>query len=227
MNRLLSLSVAAAAGMLASAAWAEPPPGSRIDSAPGSVEREDVHQQGAALRVMRRYATCLARSRPRWAEAMIALPFMSEDQAAAVQRDQGGEEDCMGYSGLELSFRAPVLIGGMAEYLIESRYRAAPLEPVSHLGDADVEARALTPRNGYEDLALCVVRRNPAAVRALLRTPPASAAERAGARDLAPDLGPCVPQGQTIAFDAGALRGLLAVSLYRALAAVASPAGRN
>ncbi|HMG47385.1 MAG TPA: hypothetical protein VK614_08000 [Allosphingosinicella sp.] len=227
MNRLLSLSVTAAAAMLASAAPAEPPPGSRIDPAPGSVPRQDVGAQGAALRIMHRYSACVARSHQRWAEAMIALPFMSEEQANAVRRQQGGEEDCMGYSGLELSFRAPLLVGGMAEYLIESRYRAAPLAPVSQLADSDVEAGALAPRNGYEDLALCVVRRNPTAVRTLLRTPPASAAEQAAARGLAPDLGPCVPQGQTIAFGPPTLRGLLAVSFYKTLAAVTSLPGRN
>ena len=90
MSRLLSLSVTAAAAMLASAASAEPPAGSRIDPAPGSVRRQEVEDDGAALRVMHAYALCVARSRPAWAEEMIALPLMSPEQYAAIRRGQGG-----------------------------------------------------------------------------------------------------------------------------------------
>jgi hypothetical protein len=216
MIRLLSLSVTAAAAMLASAAPAEPPAGSR-----------DAAAENAALRVMHSYSACIARARPDWAEAMIALPLMSEEQDAAVRRGQRGERNCLGYSGLQLTFRPRALVGGMAEYLIGARYRDATLEPVARLTEEQELSGPLAARNGYESLGLCVVRRNPGGVRDLLRTRVASGEERAAARRLAPDLGPCLPQGQQLAFDASGLRGVLAVGLYRALAALTPPTGRN
>ena len=58
----------------------------------------------------------------------------------------------MGYSGLELRFRPRALIGGMAEYLIGARYRAAPLEPVAQLPEEAEVSGPLAARNGYEFL---------------------------------------------------------------------------
>ena len=67
----------------------------------------------------------------------------------------------------------------------------------------------------------CVVRVNPAAVRALLLARPETAEERAGFNALATPFGTCLTEGQTLSFGKLALRGTLAVNYYRLAKAAA------
>jgi len=193
--------------------------GSRIDPTRNAVRHQEVGRPAAAQRVMQAYAACVVRDRPAWAEAMIALPYQTPEQRDAVRRAQMGEQDCMGYSGLELRFSADILLGAMAEYLIESRYRSAALEGISQLSDEAISSGGLAPRNTIEDIAICVVRRNPGGVRALLNAVAGTPAERTAAQGFAADLEPCAAQGQTVTFGVSSLRSLLAVTLYRVLSA--------
>jgi hypothetical protein len=88
----------------------------------------------------------------------------------------------------------------------------------------------LAPRNGSEDFAFCLARKDPVAVRALIDTVPASKKEAAEIGRLIPHLGSCVVQGSTLTLNKQTIRTLLAVGLYRILsynngnAASASPA---
>lgn len=61
----------------------------------------------------------------------------------------------------------------------------------------------------------CVVRQNPVAARALLRTEPESAAEANGFDALRPTLAECLPEGRTLAFGKVVLRGTIAENYYR------------
>ena len=227
MFRLLFLALSVAVATSATGASAEPPPGSRIDPAPGSLAPMETIDQAAARQAMRTFAGCVARARRRWAESALTLPFLSSEQNDYVRRGFGGFDDCMGYSGLELRFYPPSMVGGMAEELIATRYRSAGLDPIVQLTDESLESRGLVPRNVNEDFGLCVVRRDPALVREFLATRPAASEERTGAGRLAPHLGACLYQGQTLDFRLPALRALLAPALYRALTALAAPQARN
>jgi len=226
MSRLLFLAFCASVALTAPAAAAQPRAGSRIDTAPGAVQSVESEDEATARRVMRGFSGCVARARTRWAEGALALPFNSREQGDYVRSAIGGSNDCLAAAGAELRFRPPAMVGGMAEQLIEIRYARIDLAPIARLEDSDIEARGLRSRNGYEGLALCIVRRDAAAVRALVMTQPAGEAERAALGRIVPHLGPCLDQGQTLTLDAQAIRALLAPTLYRTLAALA-PQGRN
>lgn len=223
MSRLIFLGSLVAAATLAAAASAEPGSGSRIDAAPGSAPYTESTDQATARRVMRAFAGCVARIRTPWAEGALALPFLSREQNDYVSRGIGGDDICMGHSPLALRFRVRSMVGGMAEELISIRYRSVSLDPVAQLTDAELESRGLAPRNTNEDFGLCVARRDPALVRQFLATGPTTPEERTGAGRLAPHLGACLYQGQTVDFRVPALRILLAPALFRALNAVAGP----
>src|SRR3569833_3497811 len=75
------------------------------------------------------------------------------------------------------------------------------------------------PMNAMDEFGDCVVSQGQAQVRAFIDTPVASAAEQSAAQALAPALGQCVSEGQTIAVEPAAIRQILAVALYRRVAA--------
>jgi len=228
MFRLLFLVAPAALAVMGTTASGEPEIGSRIDRAPGAVQSVESEDQATARRVMRTFAGCVVRSRQRWAEGALELPLQSPEQNRYVQSGLGGIENCMGYSGLELRFRPPSIVGGMAEELIAMRYRSANIAAIAQMTDENLEALGLVARNGNEDFALCVVRRDPSAVREFLATRPASPPEREQVGRIVPHLGACLYQGQTLDLSVRALRILLAPSLYRALVTVtAVPAAGN
>lgn len=215
------LGILGAVGMLAAAAAvAEPEPGSRIDPTPGSVRPQNRTDAATGRRVLRTFAFCLARARPRVAEAALTAPYLSGEQGNIIRRSVGGVENCMGYSGLELGFQANALPGGLAEQALEGRLARAELGSVAQLTQADIERLGLVPRNGYEDLALCVVRRDPGAVKSFVTTEPATPAERAAFQSVLPNVGPCVNQGQGLRLDMPGLRAMVAVGLYRILTAL-------
>jgi hypothetical protein len=228
MIGLQAPSIGRAAGFLAGIclvaglASAGPRTGSRIDSAPGSVESVESEDSDTALRVTNTFARCVARQHGRAAEAVVAMSYLSPDQSRAASRLVGGQEDCMGSSGASLSLKPPLLVGGMAEQFVLQRYRNADLAPLTGMTDEAQAAAGLVARNNAEDLSLCVIRRDPAAARALIETVPASKEEAAQIQRLLPHLGPCVPAGQSLTLNKPALRALFATGLYRALSLLAA-----
>ncbi len=176
---------------------------------------------------MRNFAGCVVRHRRRFAESTLALPYLGSEQEGLVRRGIGGFDDCVGDPELALSFSVSAMVGGMAEQLIVSRYGRASIEAVERLTDADLERHGLGPRNGYEQLGLCVLRRDPSQVREFVMTAPATAAERTVGRRLIPHLRPCLDAGHTMTLNLASLKALLAQTLYRVLAALAPGEGRS
>ena len=80
-----------------------------------------------------------------------------------------------------------------------------------------VQARTLA------EFADCVVRANPTASDALLRTAFATGSERVAAGKLAPVLGGCLYEGQTIDFEVQNIRAIVADGLWAAWRSVVSP----
>jgi len=200
------------------AAAAQPEIGSRIDAGPrGAVTPQEREDQATARRVMQTYASCLLRARPRTAVAILAAPYAGEEQAAIVRRRVQGVEDCMGRGGQSMRFPPESLAGALAEAGIRARFATADLAPVAALADEEVARLGLTPRNGYEELAACIARRDPRGVRALVLAEPATAEERAARRPVVAHVGSCVNQGQSLRVDMVGLRAMVAVGLYRLL----------
>jgi hypothetical protein len=198
----------------------------RIDAQSRRVTPSGPQDVDTAVRVMNAYGRCVARNRPRVASDILALPIRSEEQDAAVRRLFGGDDACLGGNeGSRLNFRAPLLVGAMAEGLLVDRYANVDLRPLAEMTDETQAAAGLAPRTTSEDIALCVVRRDPETVRAIIRAQPASAQERAVIDRLVPHLGPCLPNGTTFTLGIPSLRALLAAGLFRALSVTRR--GRN
>jgi hypothetical protein len=192
-------------------AWAAPPIGTRIDPAPKAPTGQFRETQADAIRLMNSYSRCVADARPATAEKLLRLPLLSEEQNKAVRRAVGGVDDCMGYFFGELTISSPVfLLAGMAEELYLSRNGKADVVSLVTAG------AGVAPRNLAEDMALCLVRRNPAASRALIGTDLGSEDEAQSIRNLVPDLGPCTPSGTTLKLDKYAVRTYAAIGLYLA-----------
>lgn len=180
MPRLKAAMLVLLAPLAATAA--EPEIGSRIDHEPrGAVTPQERTDQATARRVMRTYAACLLGNRPRVAASLIAAPFGGEEQIAIALRRVRGVDDCMGRTGLAMRFPPESLVGGLAEAGLRARFATMDLAPVAALADADIARLGLTPRNGYEEIAICIARRDPQAVRTLVLTEPATPEERVAA----------------------------------------------
>ena len=165
----------------------------------------------------RTYAMCLARSRPRVAEDILAMPYLSEDQTRRAAQRIGGLDTCLTDTDIAASTRAPSMLEGMAVQLLQARLANTSLTEVSALTDEQVAARGLRPRNGYEDFSLCMVRGQPALVRGFVLAAPGSPEAQAAFREIVPHVPSCVGQGQHLSLDQRGLRAVLAVGLYRTL----------
>lgn len=197
---LASLVVAVALG--AGAAGAQPSPGPAGATNPNEI---------------RAYAMCLARSRPRIAEDILALPYLSDDQTRRAAQRIAGLDSCLTSTDLVAEARAPSLLEGMAVQLLQARLAGASLSEVSALTDDQVIAHGLRPRNGYEDFSLCMVRGQPALVRGFVLATPGTPEAQAAFREVVPHVPDCVGQGQHLSLDQRGLRAVLAVGLYRTL----------
>ena len=160
----------------------------------------------AADRVVVSYGRCLVKEAPEAAARIIALPLNGEQQKAAVIAIKA-VAPCGGRGDL-LAVTPTIVAGAIAEALLESRF-ADVLPPLP-------DGRApLAARDGTEELALCVARRDPATIRELLATVPSGPEERRVIDKLLPQLAPCVPDGLTINFTRPSMRALFALGLYR------------
>lgn len=206
----------ASAALLPTAAWADPPTGSRVDSTPGAV-RTPANDEINSQQVMRTFAMCVARARPQLAAAVLALPYLSSEQAQRVRDRLGGSHDCMGRTAIDLRFSPPSILEGFAAQMVRQRFATVDLGPVLAWTDEQVIARGLRPRNGYEDFSLCMVRAQPGLIRTYVLTDPGSPEEQASYRQVLPHIGSCVAEGQTLSLDRRGVRSVLAVGLYRVL----------
>ena len=170
-----------------------------------------------ARQMMNAFGRCVAKKRKAHAEALLAMPYGSPEQAEAGRQIVVGVEDCVPrtISGTtELRFQPDTLVGGLAEELVRARVRKTK-------GDmpalAAQQAAAPAARNGAEEFGHCVVGQDMAAAYSFVTAKIATAEEEKAAAALRPHLASCVLEGQTLALNKATLRVLLSVSLYQAL----------
>ncbi len=221
-GRNLSTALLAACCLtMATAVMAEPESGTRFDRARKSLEPSDFQGEGAARRAMNKFARCFANQKPDKAVAILALPYLSAEQDAAINGAMGIFEECIGIGDRQMRFPPPAMIGGMAEELILTRYRNLDVARLAPFLALETEPAGLAPRTRSEDFAHCMVQKDAATIRALIETGPASAQEGALIARLIPHLGPCVPAGENLKLNKAAVRSVVALGLYRAFAALA------
>jgi len=177
--------------------------------------QQDAPPSMEVARLMQGLASCIGASQPAMVDDMLALPLMSQEQNLFIAQSLGSEQECMRQLPTTLRFQPPALVGGLAEEMFLSRHAEQDTKwIVAHNA-------AAKPRNEPEDLALCIVGRNPGVTRALLDTIPSSDEERMLATKLAPALGSCLPTGMTLSFAPSNVRTFAAMGLY--LSARAAP----
>lgn len=160
-------------------------------------------------------ARCVARHHQRQSAAALAMPYGSREQANAANALIQAEGSCFGpiFTSTDIYFDTHALTTGMAEFFLSDPKALADAkrrDPRSFIWPAP---------NAMDEFGDCVVTQGEAQVRTFIDTPVASDAEQSAAQALAPALGQCVSEGQTIAVEPAAMRQVLAVALYRRVAA--------
>lgn len=126
--------------------------------------------------------------------------------------------DCLGSSfdrdeamlkGDILSYRY-----ALAEALVIRKFGENGIGDLSAIAPLDAAGAAPGQNAGLNALGECIIRRDPAATWALLRTDAASAEEKALFQRLAPAMQACVPQGSTLKMQAFFMRGAIAETYY-------------
>lgn len=166
--------------------------------------------------VLNSFARCLAQVKNEPARALLALPSVSREQILAAGPLISGNDRCGGNAEVEVEEIG--LLGGLAEGLLQSEPQARNLASLSTWSDGAVSRSELRPRNGHEDMGLCIVRRAPREVNALLASVPDSPGEGRAIGALRPYLGPCAPAGSTLSLNRVMIRTQLAIAAYRAAA---------
>lgn len=221
-RRGLMFAIAAGAMLAAPPALAEPESGSRIDRTPKAVRDMPTNQDNAGRIVLNQYSRCFAaRNGPRVAAA-LALVYLSSEQSDAVKKLNRSLPDCLGFSGLNIRFSAPAMVGGMAEEFVVASYGKNNLPRVAALSEEAMFASNFKPRNDGEDFAQCVARTNPEGAYAVLETEVGSEAETKAVKVLVPALGSCLVAGNNINLNTDTVRSISAVGLYRILSGLAA-----
>lgn len=206
----------------ASPAMAEPESGSRIDRSPKAVRNVPNDPENAGRIVLNQYSRCYAASNSAKAAAALSLPYLSDEQGAAVRNLNRKLADCLGFAVQRISFSAPAMVGGMAEEFVLNTYGDANLPHVGTLTEDAMFASSFKPRNNGEDFAQCVARSDPKGAYAILNTKVGSETETAAAKALVPVLGSCLVAGSNINLNTDTVRFVSAVGLYRILSGLAA-----
>ncbi|MES2290546.1 MAG: hypothetical protein V4530_12500 [Pseudomonadota bacterium] len=155
---------------------------------------------------------CLAKARPRWARQTLSYPYLGDAQSGAAAEAFSGNDNCVRGDKVDVTFRTPGIIGGLAEYYLRTAYAQADFSRVSG------SLQAMKPMNASEEFAFCLAARDPAVARDLTMSTIGSSAEAALGRQLAGKAAPCVGGGMQISVDVQSLRALMATALYRGVA---------
>lgn len=193
--------------------------GTRLNRSAGQAKTANFRDPDSAVRIANQFAQCLARREVRTVKSALDLPLASNEQRRGLYRNVAQYDDCLGNANEEWSdLQTPPLLlaGGAAEYFVNTEYKSADLKALSNLSEEALAKSPLKPRTGLEDLGLCLVRRDPTAVRALLATKVTTKAEAAAARAMTPAVGACVAQGQSFSLATPSLRAVVAYAAYRA-----------
>jgi hypothetical protein len=183
--------------------------GSRI---PWRIEQPTATQR-EATRVLYRFARCTVDAKPEDASALLRTAMDAAEHSGIVNRLGGDNNRCLrGASGMRL--QAVAFRGAIANALYLRDYPAFPADRLPVAADRAGEMLTGNPGTMMADFAGCVVRTNPAAVDALLRTRPASDEEHAQLNGMVGELSSCLFRGQMLQVNALTLRSILAESAF-------------
>ena len=123
------------------------------------------------------------------------MPLLSEEQTREIDRFIGGEDRCLGNDLAQARFDFLTVLGAMAEWFVVERHGDVGLARVARLAQGSAGNDELA-RSGWESIATCIARGDPAGAFALVQSTPTSDDERAAITRLMPQLAPCLPRGR-------------------------------
>lgn len=226
--------LSAALGVLALAAAQTPAAAQR---APGAMSRETGTRLGArrtnpASEYGMRFTRCLAGFQPRevaeWLATMPGTPASRAAQEALLARHQQASR-CVQMGGIEvggseLEMPENVMRGNLAQALYLARFPdgappaitgAQPTTIPVEVYNARVTAAVDPESEVIRIFGDCVAAADPMRVDTLVRSDVGSPEENAAINALGPLMGPCLWNGQSIAFSGESLRAALGDGLYR------------
>jgi hypothetical protein len=156
------------------------------------------------------YAACVADRTPYGAEQVLAMDPNEASSHRMLERIAQGHPACE--PGGRIPFNDALFRSGLAERLLAKRADSAGL--VSRLA-YDPTRRPVRAWDERDLVGLCMARKNPQAVAALLGTEPASAAEGQAEQALAPSFPACVKAGHTLQLGRATIRAMLAVAAWQ------------
>lgn len=222
-----ALRVILGATLLASsgAALCEPETGTRFDRKPMAVT--DSANDPVVSKVVNRFARCVANSKPQWADGVLAMQFLSEEQMRAATKGVSGLQSCFGTSQFDLKFSSLSLLGGLAEQRIAERFGDKDVSRLSAITDEQLFSSAAAPKTTTDDFAMCIARKDPVTVRRLIASEPITSEETQLIQSLVPHLSGCLPSGLNIKLNKQTIRVYSAVGLHHLLAHEADLAPAN
>lgn len=158
------------------------------------------------------WARCTTRRHRDDARDLLQLDYRTPEYGAALRALAGKSGRCL-FPGESLRLNGSVLFaGGLAENLFRQEFARGNMV---ELATKVQTSPPISARDEIEMAALCVARREPRDVGALLATQPGSEVELSRMGALKPVLVGCVPAGSQVRFSRWTLRPLLALAVYR------------
>jgi hypothetical protein len=189
--------------------------------------------------VFNSYGQCVVQKHPRQA-ADVVLSQLSTREILKTHQELV-DPDCLGSAGALIMPGSDFLRYGLAEALVRREYAAGlPADfafagPIQHFQPDEADYRpkpgkTLKPKEMAKleerrkhEVALrtmsmygeCVARRSPSTALQLVLSKPTSPGEAAALAAMRGPLSDCLPPGMTVALDKAAVRGSVALNLYR------------
>ncbi len=175
---------------------------------------EAVADKNAPLRaeaviVMHQFASCIASRRANESRELLGTDFGTEEYSEKI-RKLALTSDCLNNG--RLAFASVLLAGGIAERLYEMDYGKRDIASVI---PSDWTVAPIAARSELEEVALCVVQKDPRGVRTVLGTNATSGEEKGAFGALGQTITGCVKAGSTVRLNRPMLRSILALGLYR------------
>jgi len=161
-----------------------------------------------AVRMVHDFSRCVVRHAPDQAQRVLARDYTTRAYKDSLRQLLLSEHSCAGAG--RLSSNGLLFAGGLAEALLPRELAGASLA-VRTVADP---AHPFTVHDEGELMSVCLVRKSPEDVAALLATAPTTAEEKASIQKIAPNIVNCVSKGRKLVLNTPSLRAMLALAAY-------------
>jgi hypothetical protein len=184
--------------------------GLAVAAAPASAQSSKlVGPPDLAVRMVHDFGQCVVKHAPDQARRVLARDYTTRAYKDSLRQLVADEHRCA--SAGRLSSNGLLFAGGLAEALLPGELAGAGLGARTVVDPA----HPLSVHGESELMSVCLIRKSPDDVAALLATAPTTPEEQAAVQKLAPNIVDCVAKGQKMVLNTPSLRAMLALSAYR------------